>query len=135
MDNENKRIPTPSVMALAYLGDARHALFVRKMLISRGLTKSRDLNSASLDYVTAEAQAAAYEKIEANLTEDERDVFRRAFNSTHLNKPKHASGRDYRTATGYEAVIGLLEWRGEAERVEFLLNESYKEDKENDTEN
>ena len=134
MDNENKRAPMPSVMALAYLGDARHALYVRKMLVRRGLTKSRDLNAAALDYVTAEAQARAYEKIADALTDEERDVFKRAFNSTHLNKPKHASGRDYRTATGFEAVMGLLEWRADSARLEFLLNESHEEDKENDTE-
>ena len=124
----------PSVMALAYLGDARHALYVRRMLVLRGISKSRELNDAALDYVTAEAQARAYGRIEKMLTDGERDVFRRAFNSSHLNKPKHASGRDYRTATGFEALIGLLEWLADGERIEFLLNEAYKEDKENDTE-
>ncbi|MBO7304171.1 MAG: Mini-ribonuclease 3 [Clostridia bacterium] len=134
MNGENRRTPMPSVMALAYLGDARHALYVRRMLVLRGISKSRELNDAALDYVTAEAQARAYGRIEKMLTDGERDVFRRAFNSSHLNKPKHASGRDYRTATGFEALIGLLEWLADGERIEFLLNEAYKEDKENDTE-
>ena len=134
MNGKNRRTPMPSVMALAYLGDARHALYVRRMLVLRGISKSRELNDAALDYVTAEAQARAYGRIEKMLTDGERDVFRRAFNSSHLNKPKHESGRDYRTATGFEAVIGLLEWLADGERIEFLLNEAYKEDKENDTE-
>ena len=125
----------PSVAALSYLGDARHALYVRRMLVDRGMTKSADLNREALKYVTAEAQARMYEKISGILTEDEADVFRRASNSTHLNKPKHASGRDYRFATGFEAVIGMLEWLGESERLEFLLNKSHEEDSENDTEN
>ena len=47
----------PSVAALAYLGDARHGLYVRELLIKRGLCKSGELNEASLRYVTAEAQA------------------------------------------------------------------------------
>ena len=125
----------PSVAALSYLGDARHALYVRRMLVSRGLTKSAVLNSEALRYVTAEAQARMYEKIADLLTEEEADVFRRASNSTHLNKPKRASGRDYRFATGFEAVIGMLEWLGESERLEFLLNKSHTEESENDTEN
>ena len=125
----------PSVAALSYLGDARHALYVRRMLVARGLTKSADLNREALKYVTAEAQARMYEKISGILTEDEADVFRRASNSTHLNKPKHASGRDYRFATGFEAVVGMLEWLGETDRLEFLLNKSHEEDSENDTEN
>ena len=117
----------PSVAALSYLGDARHALYVRRMLIERGLTKSSDLNRESLKYVTAEAQALAFSRIEHLLLDDERDVFRRASNSSHLNKPKHASGKDYRAATGFEAVIGMLEWLGDGERIELLLGEAYKD--------
>ena len=124
----------PSVAALSYLGDARHSLFVRRMLVVRGFTKSADLNREALKYVTAEAQAKMYEKIADLLRAEEADVFRRASNSTHLNKPKHASGRDYRYATGFEAVIGMLEWLGEDERLEFLLNKTIEENK-NDTEN
>ena len=124
----------PSVMALSYLGDARHSLFVRDMLVRRGMSKSGDLNRASLSYVTAEAQAAMYKKIEYMLTDDERDVFRRAANSGHLNRPKHASLAEYRAATGFEAIIGMLYYLGDEERLTALLTEAHKE-KENDTEN
>ena len=134
MDRKICGAELPSVAALSYLGDARHSLYVRRVLVSRGLTKSADLNREALKYVTAEAQARMYEKIADLLTEDEKDVFRRASNSTHLNKPKHASGKDYRFATGFEAVIGMLEWLEESERLEFLLNKSHVEDSENDTE-
>ena len=124
----------PGVMALAYLGDARHALFVRRMLLEKNVRKPKELNLLALDYVTAEAQARAYERIAELLTECESDVFKRAYNSTHLNKPKHASGKEYRIATGFEAVIGMLEWMGNEERINELLTAAYKE-KENDTEN
>ena len=117
----------PSVMALSYLGDARHSLYVREMLIKRGLTKSGDLNREAQRYVTAEAQSAMYEKIEALLLDDEREVFRRASNSTHLNQPKRASGRDYRYATGFEAVIGMLHWIGDEERLSMLLGVAHSE--------
>ena len=127
----------PSVAALSYIGDARHSLFVRRMLVKRGITKSGELNAAALAYVTAEAQAEAYLVIEPQLTDSERDVFRRAFNSTHLNKPKRAHGKDYRTATGFEAVIGMLDWLGDEERIEALLSLTVKENggSDNDTEN
>ncbi len=117
----------PSPMALSYLGDARHALYIRRMLIARGLTKSADLNREALRYVTAEAQAAMYLRIKDELTELEADLFRRASNSTHLNKPRHASGRDYRYATGFEAVMGMLEWLGDNDRLEYLLDRSIGE--------
>ncbi len=118
----------PTTAALAYLGDARHALFVRRMLVERGICKSGELNEASLRYVTAESQATMMRKIEHLLLEDELDVYKRAANSGHLNKPKHASAADYRAATGFEAVIGMLEWIGDCERLEMLLSEAHKED-------
>ena len=124
----------PSVAALAYLGDARHSLYVREMLVKRGISKSGELNKLSLAYVTAEAQAAMYRKIENLLEEDERDVFRRASNSTHLNCPKRASITDYRYATGFEALIGMLHYIGDEQRLSELLDIAHKED-ENDTEN
>jgi ribonuclease-3 family protein len=125
----------PSVAALSYLGDARHSLYVRRMLVTRGLTKSGDLNREALRFVTAEAQARMYLCIADELTEDEADVFRRASNSTHLNRPRHASGRDYRFATGFEAVIGMLEWLGRTERLEYLLDKSHEKEYNNDSEN
>ena len=121
MENTTNLANLPSPLALAYLGDARHALFVRRMLVGRGIVKSGELNRLSLMYVTAEAQASAFLKIEPLLTESERDVFRYASNSSHLNKPKHASGKDYRTATGFEAIIGMLDYLGKQDRIDELL--------------
>lgn len=117
----------PTTSALAYLGDARHALYVRRMLVERGICKSGELNDAALSYVTAERQANMMRKIEHLLLEDERDVYRRAANSGHLNKPKRASAADYRAATGFEAVIGMLEWIGDNERLELLLRKAHEE--------
>lgn len=118
----------PSVAALAYLGDARHSLFVRRMLVERGITKSGELNAASLTYVTAEAQANMMRKIEHLLLDDERETYKRAANSGHLNRPKHASAADYRAATGFEAVIGMLEWIGDLDRLNILLRAAHEEE-------
>ena len=131
----------PAVMALAYLGDAKHSLYVRRRLVERGLVKSGELNEVSLRYVTCEAQAEMFREIEYLLLEDELETYKRAANSSHLNRPKRACAADYRTATGFEAVIGMLEWIGDTERLEMLLLAAYKDDnkiigdKENDSEN
>ncbi len=121
-------------MALAYLGDARHSLYVRRRLVDKGITKSGELNSESLKYVTCEAQARMMRKIEPMLLEDERDTYKRAANSSHLNRPKHAKASDYRAATGFEAVIGMLEWIGDGERLDELLSAAHGEidDKRNE---
>ena len=105
-----------------------------RTLVARGISKSGDLNRASLAYVTAEAQARMYRTVEPMLLDDERDVYRRAYNSSHLSKPKRASHADYRCATGFEAVIGMLYWLGDNERINLLLEAGHKEI-ENDTEN
>ena len=117
----------PTTAALAYLGDARHGLYVRRMLVERGICKSGELNEASLKYVTAEAQAAMMRRIEPLLLDDERDLYKRAANSGHLNRPRHASAADYRAATGFEAVIGMLEWIGDQERLNMLLDAAHEE--------
>jgi ribonuclease-3 family protein len=124
----------PSTQALAYLGDAAYSLFVRRMLVESGLSKAKDLNRETQKYVTAEAQAEMYRRIEHLLLDDEREVFRRAANSTHLNRPKHASVTDYRYATGFEALIGMLVWIKDDERLEEILTEAHKEIKGNDSE-
>ncbi len=122
----------PSVSALAYLGDAVYSLHVRKMLIRRGCEKSGELNRLALDYVTAERQARLMRKIEPLLLRDEREVFRRAMNSKHLNRPKHATLADYRYATGFEAVLGMLAWIDDNDRMNELLalEDSESEEKE-----
>ncbi len=123
----------PSVMALAYLGDARHSLYIRRRLVDLGIAKSGELNEASKKYVTCEAQAEMFRAVEPHLLPDELETYRRAANSSHLNRPKRASGADYRAATGFEAVIGMLEWIGDEERLSLLLDTAYKaiEEKEN----
>ena len=129
----------PSVMALSYLGDARHSLFVRRMLVAKGISKSGDLNAESLKFVTAEAQATAMRNIEDALLPEEREVYKRASNSGHLNRPRHSSAADYRAATGFEAVIGMLYYIGDEERIDELLSLAYSKDKSkentDDTEN
>ena len=115
----------PQPLALAYIGDAAHSLYIRRALVERGISKSGELNAHALEFVQAERQAEAYEKIAPHLTEAESDTFRRAFNSTHLNKPKRAGAKEYRCATGFEAVLGMLTWLGEEERFRALMKIAY----------
>ena len=113
----------PSVEALAYLGDAVFSLLVRRFLVESGISHAKELNRLSLAFVTAPHQARLYRALEAELTEAERDIFRRAYNHKGLKPPKSASGAEYRTATGLEAVIGALYLCGETDRIRGLLSD------------
>ena len=128
-----KELPTSA--ALAFLGDAVHTLYVRRLLVSRGIAKSGPLNDSARPLVSAEGQAAQAARILPHLTEEEGDVYRRAFNSGHLNRPKHAKGAEYRAATGWEAVLGMLTYTNQHSRAEALLALALtEEEKTNDSE-
>ena len=114
-----------STAALAYLGDCVMERCVRRFLVSAGLSTSRHLNKASLDFVKAGAQAQAYRNIADILTEEEAAVFRRGRNTGHGNVPKSASVTEYRQATGLEAVFGFLDLEGREERITELFERGY----------
>ena len=125
MEERIRQTDLPSVAALAYLGDAVHGLDVRRRAVAAGLSKSGALHSFTTGCVNAAAQAAMLTALEEHLTEEERELCRRAANSKHLQHPKHATDADYRRATAFEALIGMLSWLGREERLRELLDLSY----------
>lgn len=129
---DQKQIPAllPSVMALAYLGDAVYSLWVRRRLVEQGLSHAGELNQKALDYVTAEAQAKRMAAILPLLTPFEEGIYRRAINHKGLRRPRHAAQEEYRAATGFEAVLGALEYTGDAERLAFLLAAAHKDEQD-----
>ena len=110
-----------STAALAYLGDSVFELSVRQMLVEKGISDSRRLNTEALKYVTASAQAAAVKRILDALTEEENAVYHRGRNIGHTNVPRHATVMEYRMATGLEALFGYLHLMGRSERIDELF--------------
>ena len=113
----------PSSEALAYLGDAVFALYVREKLVGKGISHAKDLNRLSLAFVTAERQSALLHETLERLTEWEKDIYHRAYNHKGLKPPKHASHAEYRAATGLEAIVGALYYTGQKDRISELLGE------------
>ena len=56
-----------------------------------------------------------------DLTEEERDIYRRGRNSKPHTKAKNASTMEYLEATGLEAVIGFLYLKGDTDRALDLV--------------
>jgi ribonuclease-3 family protein len=93
---------------LAFVGDAVLSLLVREHLVHLGLTKAKDLQEASVAYVSAKAQAKFVNTlIEAHqLSDDELAIYRRGRNHRSDSIAKNADVITYRQATGFEALIG-----------------------------
>ena len=126
MEEKIRQTDLPSVAALAYLGDAVHSMDIRRRAVARGLCKSGALHTFTAGIVNAAAQAAMLTAIEDVLDDSERELCRRAANSKHLQHPKHATDADYRRATAFEALLGMLYHLGREDRLRTLLDLSYQ---------
>ena len=108
-------------LQMAYVGDTIHDLYVRSMLLSRGMTVGA-MHKQAVRMVSAFAQARMLEAIEPDLTEEEADVARRGRNSQAKHAaPKHADPADYAHATGLEALWGWLYLSGRTQRLDELV--------------
>ena len=108
-------------LQMAYIGDTIHDLYVRSMLLSRGMTVGA-MHKQAVRMVSAFAQARMLEALEQELTEAEADVARRGRNSQAKHAaPKHADPADYAHATGLEALWGYLYLSGQQQRLDELI--------------
>ena len=109
----------PGSLELAYLGDSLYDLYVREHLIARG-GKVRAMHREAISLVCAHAQSEALNRIEDQLTDEERDVARRARN-VHQSPPKNADPGEYHRATALEALVGWLYVTGQKDRMNEVL--------------
>ena len=105
---------------LACIGDVVFSMYVRLRLLP---TSSHV--RLGMKYVSAVCQCQAMEGLEAGLTEEEKQVFHRGRNAKST-VPKSASVHQYRMATAFEALLGYLFLEEQQERLEELLEASFK---------
>ena len=110
-----------SPLVLAYVGDAVFELAVRAYLATHIRASVGELHERARDKVRAAAQAQALADIEWSLTEEERELVRRARNAK-AQVPKSASLYEYRYSTAFEALLGHLFLTGRLERLVHLLD-------------
>ena len=108
---------------LAFVGDAVYELLVREHVALGNAARPDALHHAAIEYVRADAQAAALEAIKPQLTEEEADIVRRGKNAHKVAAPRSASPRDYRAATALEALFGYLYLCGRRQRIRELFEE------------
>ena len=109
-----------SPITLAFVGDAVYSLIVREELALDCDMPADRLHKLSAKKVSAVAQYKAVESILEQLSEEELSVFKRGRNAATKHTAKHASGRDYHYATGFESLIGYLYLSRRYERIKEL---------------
>ncbi len=109
---------------LAYIGDAYYELEIRKYLISKNITKTKELRKESIKYVSAKAHNLIIEKLNLELTEEEQKVFLRGRNKASSSHRKNIVRTEYLNSSGFEAIIGYLYLKEDFERLDYLIAKS-----------
>ena len=113
---------------LAYLGDAVFEVIVREKIVTE---KPGDVDRAhhtAVRYVSASGQAKAARAMvsEGFLTEEEVSVYKKARNHRAMSRPQHADPKEYKIATGFEALLGWLYLSDERERLREIAAEAVR---------
>jgi ribonuclease-3 family protein len=118
---EEQDIRTYSPLTLAYIGDGIFDLVIRSIVVDRGNTSANQLHRKTSRIVNAHSQAVMAEALLDHLTEKEADIYRRGRNAKSHTMAKNATVSDYRSATGFEALMGYLYLTGQMERLLTLV--------------
>lgn len=112
-----------NVLVLAYLGDTIYENYVRRYLISKGIGNVNSLQTESVNYVSAKAQARFVNiLIDKNFfTDEELGVIKRARNYKSTSHPKNCDIVTYKYATGLEALIGYLDLTNGNDRIDEIM--------------
>lgn len=120
-------LKTYSPLTLAYIGDAVYDMVIRTRLVTVANTQVNKLHKRASKLVNAAAQAAMVTALLEELTEEELQIYKRGRNAQAVTKAKNASMKDYRTATGFEALIGYLYLNQETERMLYLIEQGLRQ--------
>lgn len=114
-----------SPLQLALIGDGVYEIFIRNYILTNNTALSANkIHVKAIQYVKAKSQASIMHKIEEFLDENEEAVYKRGRNAKSATVPKNADVRDYRMATGFEALVGYLYLSGKKDRLEFIFEKS-----------
>ena len=112
-------------LQLALIGDGVYEIFVRNHILANNIDLSaHKIHVEAIKFVKAKSQSLIMHEIESELTEEEEYIYKRGRNAKSATVPKNANVRDYRMATGFEALVGYLYLIGETERLEFIFEKS-----------
>ncbi len=115
-----------NALVLAYIGDAVLEILTREYLVvQKKIVKPNLLQSFSIQYVSAKAQARYVEyALEKNIfTDDEISFFKRGKNAKDTRTLKNTSPLTHRISSGFEAILGHLYITRQNERIQEIFND------------
>ena len=121
--NKNKEeVNQMSPLVWAYVGDCVYEMFIRTYLVDTTKLNPHKLHVEAIKYVKAGAQAKFLQSIYDTLTEEEKEIVRRARNTNNHHLPKNSNVQEYMYATAFEALIGYLYLCKKYERLKEILD-------------
>lgn len=122
---ELKRMNTTT---LAYLGDAVFEVIIREKIVCDKPGDAGRAHHTAVRYVSASGQATAARIMLASgfLTDEEAALLKRARNHRSMSRPQHADPKEYKLATGFEALLGYLYLKDERERLREIASEAVR---------
>ena len=113
---------------LAYLGDAVFEVIVREKIVRERPGDVNRSHHTAVRYVSAAGQAMAARAMIADsfLNEEELAVYKRGRNHRSMSRPQHADPREYKIATGFEALLGYLYLSDDRERLREIADEAVR---------
>lgn len=116
---------TLNPLQLAIIGDAIYEVYIRNYVITKHMDYSaHKIHKEAINYVKAKAQSAIVHQLEETLDEEEMYIFKRGRNAKSQTVPKNADVRDYRMATGFEALVGYLYLIDDKDRLKLIFEKS-----------
>lgn len=112
------------MLALAFIGDAVHTLFIRRHIIENFNVKMDKANAMASNFCNAVAQAQTLRRISPLLTDEEKEIVRKTRNIKNKHKAKNVDIMTYKEATCYEALVGFHYTNNNKERLAFMLESS-----------
>lgn len=117
----NMDLRTVSPLTLAYIGDGIYDLIIRTIIVKKGNAAVNKLHKRVSDLVKANSQMIMYKIVEEELSEEELAIYKRGRNAKPYTTAKNATKGDYRSATGYECLLGYLYLDNNMDRIMYLV--------------
>lgn len=117
-----------NVLVLAYLGDSIYEVYVREYLVKKGIANVNDLQTESIKFVSAKAQAEMLKCLidKEYFNDEELVVIKRGRNYKSGRHPKNCDVVTYKYATAFETLIGYWYMDNKKEKIDKLMLEILK---------